>query len=103
MEPSSSASPEPSAPAELIVRNGRQQGASRPLKVPVTIIGSSKGCDIRLNVESVRPVHCVIALGPEGPHLRSFGAGDTLVKPAAPAFHQTVEEALVHAAPPAGS
>ena len=65
--------------AELIVRNGRQQGTRRTLKSPVTIIGSTKGCDVRLNVDSIRPFHCVIALGPSGLHLRSWGTDDTFV------------------------
>ena len=70
--------------AELIIRNGKQKGTRRPLKVPVTILGSSKGCDIRLNLNTIRPVHCLIAMAPEGPHLRSWGSDDTLVndKPA---------------------
>ncbi len=65
--------------AELIVRNGRQQGAGRRLSAPMTIIGSTKGCDVRLSVDSVRPIHCFIALGPNGPHLRSWAADDTFV------------------------
>jgi hypothetical protein len=70
--------------AELIIRNGRQKGTRRPLRVPVTILGSAKGCDIRLNVNTVRPVHCMISLSTEGPYLRSWGADDTQVndKPA---------------------
>jgi pSer/pThr/pTyr-binding forkhead associated (FHA) protein len=67
------------AHAELVVRNGRQRGAKRPLRLPVTIIGSAPGCDIRLVVDSVRPVHCVIANGPQGAHIRSWGATDTFV------------------------
>lgn len=68
--------------AELIVRKGRQQGVRRTLKSPVTIIGSTKGCDVRLDVDSVRPIHCMIAIGPDGPCLRSWGADDTFVNDA---------------------
>jgi len=65
--------------AELIVRNGRKKGKRRPLKGPITIVGSTQGCDVRLDVPNVRPIHCLIALGVDGPHLRSWGADDTLV------------------------
>jgi hypothetical protein len=75
--------------AELIVRNGRQQGAGRRLSGPVTIIGSAKGCDVRLNVDTVRPIHCFIALGPNGPYLRSWAADDTFVNDS-PALNRTL-------------
>ena len=65
--------------AEMIVQNGRQRGARRPLTDAVTIIGSAQGCDVRLNVDTVRPIHCLLAIGPDGPHLRSWGADDTFV------------------------
>lgn len=73
------ASPDPVSQAELIVGNGRQSGARRPLKFPVTIIGSTIGCDVRLEVDSVRPIHCLIVMGPEGPHLRAWADDDTFV------------------------
>jgi hypothetical protein len=73
------ASPSSFVPAELVIRNGRKQGTRRPLKAPITIIGSADGCDVRLNVKSVRPVHCIIALGPHGPHLRSAVGKETFV------------------------
>jgi hypothetical protein len=75
--------------AELIVRNGRQQGAGRRLSGPVTIIGSTKGCDVRLNVDTVRPIHCFIALGPNGPHLRSWAPDDTFVNDS-PVFNRVL-------------
>jgi len=64
---------------ELIVQGGRNDGVSRPLKMPVTLIGQAEGCDIRLNVDGVLPLHCVIALGADGPHLRSWGEQSTRV------------------------
>jgi pSer/pThr/pTyr-binding forkhead associated (FHA) protein len=65
--------------AELIVHNGRQKGARRPLKTPVTIIGSAKGCDIRLSVKNVRQVHCLITFDNNGPQIRSWGGNGTKV------------------------
>ena len=47
--------------AELIVDSGRKQGMRRPLNKPITIIGSTKGCDVRLDVPNVRPIHWMIA------------------------------------------
>ncbi len=64
---------------ELILRTGRQQGARKPLKAPITFVGSEAGCDIRLNIESVEPVHCVIAAGPEGPVVRAWHSADVFV------------------------
>jgi len=59
----------------LIVQNGRHAGASRPLSVPLTLIGSSHGCDIRLNVEDVAPLHCVLLQAPGGLILRDLDSG----------------------------
>ena len=63
---------------ELIVNNGPDQGVSRTLLVPVTLIGSNENCDLRIIDLTVRSVHCVISITPEGPHLRSVG-GTTIV------------------------
>lgn len=68
----------PRLPGELIVRNGPDRGVSRGLLVPVTVVGAGEACDLRIIDLLVRPVHCVIAVTPEGPHLRSVG-GSTLV------------------------
>lgn len=58
---------------ELIVRNGPDRGVSRSLLVPITLVGSGEACDLRILDETVRFVHCVISVTPDGPHLRSVG------------------------------
>jgi predicted component of type VI protein secretion system len=58
---------------ELIVRNGPDKGVVRTLLVPVTLVGSSECCDLRILDLLVRPVHCAVSVTPEGPHLRSVG------------------------------
>ncbi|HJZ57217.1 MAG TPA: FHA domain-containing protein, partial [Gemmataceae bacterium] len=63
---------------ELIVQNGKRKGTRLTLR-PVTVIGSAGGCDIRLSGDGVAPVHCVIALSPEGPALKAGFSGPTLV------------------------
>lgn len=82
MEPSHDlpARAEVAAPAELIVQNGRLKGSSKPLHPPLSLIGRADGCDIRLNVEGVRPLHCVLVHTPQGLVLRDLqGGGGTLV------------------------
>jgi pSer/pThr/pTyr-binding forkhead associated (FHA) protein len=67
--------PPPSAttrPGELILQNGRQAGARRPLCSPITFIGRTQDCDIRLNVDGVDPLHCLVVLGPDGVRLRDL-------------------------------
>jgi hypothetical protein len=73
------ADPSAIAPAELLARSGQEAGARRPLLAPVTVVGSGPGCDVRLDDPSVQHVHCVIALTPAGPHMRSLDAADTFV------------------------
>ena len=68
----------PRLPGELIVRNGPDRGVSRGLIVPLTLVGSGESCDLRIIDPLVRPMHCVISVTPEGPHLRSVG-GSTIV------------------------
>jgi len=65
----------PSEPlaGELIVCNGADRGVSRSLLVPVTLIGSNENCDLRIIDLTVRSVHCVVSITPDGPHLRSVG------------------------------
>jgi hypothetical protein len=62
MDPSNllPAPPRAATAGELLMLNGRQSGMHRPLGVPTTFIGSSQGCDVRLNVEGVEPFHCVL-------------------------------------------
>lgn len=61
----------PSA-GELIVQSGRRKGARQPLGVPLTFIGRSRGCDIRLNADGVEPMHCLVVQGPDGLILRDL-------------------------------
>ena len=44
----------------LIIQNGRLRGTRRELKVPTTFLGKSPRCDLRLNVDGINPLHCVI-------------------------------------------
>jgi pSer/pThr/pTyr-binding forkhead associated (FHA) protein len=63
----------PSAAAgELVLQNGRQAGARRPLTAPTTCIGRNAGCEVRLNVDGVDPLHCLLAFGPTGVHVRDL-------------------------------
>src|SRR5690242_18220180 len=69
MEPTADISVRSESPlpgAELIVQNGRLKGTSKPLNLPITLVGRSAGCDMRLNVEGVSAVHCVLVHGPAG-------------------------------------
>ena len=61
-----------SGPGELIVQNGRQAGARRVLGTPTTFLGRHHSCDIRLNVDGVAPMHCVLVAGPEGLQVRDL-------------------------------
>lgn len=80
MEPTGAPLPFTRGPGELIVQNGRQSGARRPLGMPLTIIGRSAGCDIRLNADGVAAQHCLLVHGPGGLTLRDLeGSGGTFV------------------------
>src|SRR5438128_2148030 len=61
---------------ELVLQNGRLSGTRTPLTVPVTVLGRAAGCDVRLNVDGVNPLHCVLVQGPEGLTVRDLG-GET--------------------------
>ncbi len=54
------------------MQTGRHQGARRPLADPLTFLGRAPGCDVRVNVEGVNPLHCLIARGPAGLVLRDL-------------------------------
>jgi hypothetical protein len=64
----------------LVVQNGRLSGARRALRGPLTLIGREPGCDVRLNLDGVDPLHCAILHGPAGFVLRDLDSRDgTLV------------------------
>jgi hypothetical protein len=62
------------APGELVLQNGRQAGVRRPLGMPTTFIGRTQGCDIRLNVEGVDPMHCLLVVGVDGLRVRDLNS-----------------------------
>jgi hypothetical protein len=66
--------------AELIVENGRLAGTRRALPTPLAVVGRAHGCDIRLNVDGVEPLHCVLVPTTDSVILRDLGTSDgTLV------------------------
>lgn len=60
------------AVAELVVQNGRQAGTRQPLSTPLTFIGRAPGCELRLNVDGIQPLHCLLAFGPQGVLVRDL-------------------------------
>jgi len=64
----------PPGAAALVVQNGRLSGARRALALPLTLIGEAAGCDVRLNVDGVNPLHCAIVHVPGGLLLRDLGS-----------------------------
>jgi FHA domain len=70
----SESSAPPSVPGELVVQNGRLAGTRRLLKAPLTLIGRAADCDIRLNIDSIHPLHCAIFPSPAGPIVRDLGS-----------------------------
>ncbi|HZZ82119.1 MAG TPA: FHA domain-containing protein [Gemmataceae bacterium] len=56
----------------LVLQTGRQAGARRPLGVPTTFLGRGQNCDIRVNVDGVDPLHCLIVCARDGVHLRDL-------------------------------
>jgi pSer/pThr/pTyr-binding forkhead associated (FHA) protein len=63
-----------SGSGELVLQNGRQAGVRRPLGSPTTFIGRNQDCDIRLNVEGVDPMHCLLVFGEGGMQLRDLNS-----------------------------
>jgi hypothetical protein len=63
--PPTSAATAPS-PGELVLLTGRLAGTRKPLSVPLTSVGRQPGCDVRLDVEGVEDLHCVIVCGAQG-------------------------------------
>jgi len=64
--------PAKSPAGELVVQNGRLKGTRRALTGPLTLIGQAIGCEIRLNIEGVKPLHCALIQGPEGYMVRDM-------------------------------
>src|SRR5216683_7389556 len=65
--------PEP-ASAALVVQNGRLSGTRRALASPLTLLGQAPGCDVRLNIDGVNPLHCAIVQVSGGLLLRDLGS-----------------------------
>jgi hypothetical protein len=78
MEAANLPNPEPARSAthsgELVVQNGRQAGARRPLTAPTTLLGRTTQCDIRLSVKGVDPVHCIFIDTPNGIQVRDLNS-----------------------------
>src|SRR3954465_1916865 len=55
----------------LVVQDGPGAGTFFPFHYPVTLVGRSGGCDIRLDAHPVRPLHCLLTPGPAGVGLRA--------------------------------
>ncbi len=60
--------------AALVLHSGRRAGAKRLLDLPATVIGRFQGCDIRLNVEGIDALHCLIVQGADGLVLRDLNS-----------------------------
>jgi hypothetical protein len=69
----------PIPPGELIIQNGRLSGTRKALGSALTLLGSADGCDLRLDVEGVLPVHCAIVCGPAGFAVRTWHGAVTLL------------------------
>jgi pSer/pThr/pTyr-binding forkhead associated (FHA) protein len=70
-QPSQGAAPEPDA---LVVQNGRLSGTRRELASPMTLLGREACCDVRLNIDGINPLHCVIVQLPDRYVLRDLGS-----------------------------
>jgi chromosome segregation ATPase len=74
--------PHPNLPVptgELVVHNGRLSGARKALGAALTLVGRAEGCEVRLNVEGVLPIHCAVVHGPDGLVLRALPGALTLL------------------------
>jgi chromosome segregation ATPase len=58
---------------EVVLLNGPLKGTRRALGLPVTCIGRAPTCDLRLDVEGVSALHCLIVHGPGGFVVRDLG------------------------------
>jgi pSer/pThr/pTyr-binding forkhead associated (FHA) protein len=59
-------------PAELVLQNSRLSGARRALQPHVTVVGQAPGCDVRLDVQGVSPLHCLLVQSASGLVLRDL-------------------------------
>src|SRR3954447_16546836 len=66
-------------PRGLVVQAGRGAGACLPLRSPVTLLGRAAGCDVRADAQQVRPLHCLLAPGPDGVTVRALHADGVAV------------------------
>jgi type III secretion system (T3SS) inner membrane Yop/YscD-like protein len=57
---------------ELVLQSGPRAGARQPLNTPTTFIGREQGCDVRLNVDNVDPLHCLLIVGVDGVRIRDL-------------------------------
>ncbi len=72
---------DPTTPVgELVVLNGRLKGTKRAIGTTVTIIGKAQSSDIRMNVDGIGPLHCLISYSSGEFYLRNLdGEVGTLV------------------------
>jgi hypothetical protein len=57
---------QPTPVAELVVLTGRLAGTRRPVQNHLTFVGCAAGCDVRLDVDGIQPLHCLLVSGPRG-------------------------------------
>src|SRR5438874_1346428 len=66
--------------AEVLFLNGSLKGTRRSLNLPLTCVGRAPSCDLRLDVDGVSPLHCLVVHGPGGFLVRDLDTeGGTLV------------------------
>lgn len=59
---------------ELVLQNGHKAGTRQPLNTPATFIGREQGCDVRLNVDGIDPLHCLLITGVDGVRIRDLNS-----------------------------
>jgi hypothetical protein len=92
--------PGPPCYGDLVVRNGRLKGVRRALASPLTLMGQAPLCEVRLHVEGINPIHCVLALGPGGVTLRDLGSeSGTLVNGERVSQHLLKHGDVIHIGP----
>jgi hypothetical protein len=85
--PGSGVGPDPPGRRGLVVQAGRGAGACHPLRAPVTLLGRESGCDIRVDAQTVRALHCLLTPAANGVTVRALEADGVTVngRPAAAA------------------